>query len=270
MLSFCHVGHSYPVSLLTTFQAQLMHEFSQLGIIYHSRNSSKFYPTQIAVNIISIKKNSSNDSKIVQIKTNSSFSSSSTLSSIPASLSSKPPTSSTSSLASLSAPNISGLQLIIETNFQVVAYCTSELHFEMLRLFIDHRDMIRLPNMTLGQITRDSIKRALKIGITAQQIIDFMLIHSHPRVLNRNPIIPENVTDQIKLWEFERYRIKAQSSVFINLSEIFSGTELYQLYAKLKQYSQEINVLLWSDDNKKCLIVSIEGYHQLDAYSKSI
>lgn len=268
MLSFCQVGHSYPISQLTPIQGQLMMEFSHLGIIYHSPHSSRFYPTQIAVNIISTKKTPTNETTSTSSSstTTSSSSSSSLLasSSVPTPIANIPPT------VNSNRSNISGLELIVETNFQVVAYCSSDLHLAMLSLFVDTRGMISLPNMTLGQITRDSIKYALKMGIKAQQIINFMLIHSHPRLLNRNPIIPENVTDQIKLWESERYRIKSQSSVFIDLPELFSGRQLDDLYVKLKKYSQEINVLLWCNDKKKYFVVTVEGYHQLEAYSRTI
>ena len=258
MLSFCHVGHSYPISQLSQIQAQLMMEFSHLGIIYHSPQSSRFFPTQIAVNIISNKKINSNESSSSTLPGTSSLLTPTLPSSNPA-----PPLSTTSQ-------NMSGLELIVETNFQVVAYCTSDLHLAMLSLFVDNRGMIRLPNMALGQITRDSIKYALKMGIKAQQIINFMLIHSHPRISNRNSIIPENVTDQIKLWESERYRLKTQPSFFINLAEISSGRHLDELYIKLKRYSKDINVLLWCDDEKKHLIVTVEGYYQLEAYSNTI
>lgn len=259
MLSFCRVGNSYPVSLLTPIQVQLMMEFTHLGIIYRANpHSARFYPSQIAVNIIVGSGTASHKLR---------------------SLTSLNPELRDSNMMEQPLPqpnpvtpsaNLSGLELIVETNFQVVAYFTSDLHLAMLSLFVDNRGLVRLPNMALGQITRDSIKYALKMGINASQIINFMKIHSHPRLANRNPIIPENVTDQIKLWESERYRLKIQPSMLINLNEITSGKHLEELYKLLKSYSKEINVLLWSDDTKKCLVVTTEGYHQLDAYARTI
>lgn len=260
MLSFCRVGNSYPVSQLTPIQVQLMMEFTHLGIIYRaSPQSARFYPTQIAVNII-VNGNGTASHKLKSIT-------SLTPELRDSSLVDQPSLQPNSSLPST---NLSGLELIVETNFQVVAYFTSDLHLAMLSLFVDNRGLVRLPNMALGQITRDSIKYALKMGIKAYQIINFMKIHSHPRIINRNPIIPENVTDQIKLWESERYRLKIQPSMYINLNEVTSGKHLEELYHLLKNYSQEINVLLWFDDQKKCLVVTNEGYYQLDAYARTL
>lgn len=45
---------------------------------------------------------------------------------------------------------------------QVVAYTTSSLHVEMLRIFCDVR--CRLPNVVVGFITRASVRRAMASG----------------------------------------------------------------------------------------------------------
>lgn len=45
---------------------------------------------------------------------------------------------------------------------QVVAYTTSALHVEMLRIFCDVR--CRLPNVVVGFITRASVRRAMASG----------------------------------------------------------------------------------------------------------
>jgi transcription initiation factor TFIIH subunit 4 len=276
MLSFCRVGNSYPVSQLTPIQIQLMMEFNHLGIIYRaSPQATRFYPTQIAVNIIV-----SNGTATHKLQSFTSLSPELNDQQLPSQPQLQPQPSAAppqhpldpSSAPPRQAPsaNLSGLELIVETNFQVVAYFTSDLHLAMLSLFVDNRGLVRLPNMALGQITRDSIKAALKIGIKSQQIINFLSIHTHSRLLHRQPLLPENVTDQIKLWESERYRLKAQPSVLFNLHEITSGRHLEELYELLKSYGQEIGVLLWSDDQKKCLVVTVEGSHQLEAYSRTI
>lgn len=246
-----------------------MMEFSHLGIIYRaSPQSPRFYPTQIAVNIII-----GSGTATHKLKSLNSLTPEYSEDTSPLTSSAIPPNDSGSSTTQASATpltNISGLELIVETNFQVVAYFTSDLHLAMLSLFVDNRDLVRLPNMALGSITRDSIKSALKMGIKASQIINFMKIHTHSNFSHRQPLIPENVTDQIKLWESERYRLKLQPSMLLNLNEITSGKHLEQLYQLLKRYSQEINVLLWFDDQKKCLVVTSEGYYQLDAYARTL
>jgi transcription initiation factor TFIIH subunit 4 len=246
-----------------------MMEFSHLGIIYRaSPQSPRFYPTQIAVNIIIGSGTATHKLKSLNSLTPEYSDDSS--SPLISSSSAVPPANPTEAPTSAPSANLSGLELIVETNFQVVAYFTSDLHLAMLSLFVDNRGLVRLPNMALGQVTRDSIKAALKMGIKASQIINFMKIHTHSRVAHRQPLIPENVTDQIKLWESERYRLKLQPSMLLNLHEITSGKHLDELYLLLKKYSQEISVLLWCDDQKKCLVVTSEGYYQLDAYARTL
>ena len=108
----------------------------------------------------------------------------------------------------------------------------------------------RFPNLVVGQITRDSVKKALTNGITADQvrapehhilgaslpmavkIISYLITHAHPQmrknvrppaplaipaepVLNasllfQKPLLPVTVQDQIRLWELEKNRVKSQ------------------------------------------------------------
>lgn len=41
----------------------------------------------------------------------------------------------------------------------------------------------RFPNLVVGVLTRESVRQALRGGITAQQIIHYLEQHSHPQVL---------------------------------------------------------------------------------------
>lgn len=67
----------------------------------------------------------------------------------------------------------------------------------------------RFPNLVVGVITRDSVRQALRGGITADQIIGYLTQHAHPQMLaaeTKHPL-PPTVVDQIKLWEMERNRL---------------------------------------------------------------
>lgn len=60
----------------------------------------------------------------------------------------------------------------------------------------------------VGILTRDSVRQALRGGITANQIIGYLTQHAHPQMLqgeNASPL-PPTVVDQIRLWENERNR----------------------------------------------------------------
>lgn len=72
--------------------------------------------------------------------------------------------------------------------------------------------------MVVGILTRDSVRQALRGGITAEQIIGYLKQHSHPQLLKadaKNPLHP-TVVDQIKLWELERNRLTYSDGVLYN------------------------------------------------------
>lgn len=66
----------------------------------------------------------------------------------------------------------------------------------MLSLFLELR--ARLPNVIVGAITRESMRRALATGIKGRQVLDFLKWHAHPVVRRRSPVVPENIADQVR------------------------------------------------------------------------
>lgn len=63
----------------------------------------------------------------------------------------------------------------------------------------------------MGVLTRESIRLALRGGITAEQIVGYLRQHAHPQMLaaggEASSALPPTVVDQIKLWENERNRL---------------------------------------------------------------
>ncbi|RQM29849.1 hypothetical protein B5M09_012279 [Aphanomyces astaci] len=102
------------------------------------------------------------------------------------------------------------LLIVVETNFKVYAYTQSSLHIAMLSVFA------RLPNLAVGFLTRESIRSALSNGISAEQIYDFLMQHAHPKMLGNSPVIPENIADQLYLWQRERNRIKFDAGELVD------------------------------------------------------
>ncbi|KAK9211497.1 hypothetical protein WN943_000874 [Citrus x changshan-huyou] len=90
--------------------------------------------------------------------------------------------------------------VVVETNFRMYAYSTSKLHYEILRLF--SKIEYQLPNLIVGATTKESLNNAFENGITTEQQ------NAHPRVADRIPSIPENVCDQIRLWESDLNRVE--------------------------------------------------------------
>ena len=111
------------------------------------------------------------------------------------------------------------LRIIVETNFQVCAYVNSELHLDMLKLFVDVS--IRMPNMAFGSITRAKAKKAFSMGITAAQVAEFLTAHAHQSTRENSQIIPSNVTEQLILWEAEMVRIDTDDVTVFGILRIY-------------------------------------------------
>eukprot|EP01083_Nonionella_stella_P098987 278434_1 len=103
--------------------------------------------------------------------------------------------------------------IIVETAFKVFAYTSSKLQLSLLNMFV--RLDVRLPNMVAGIITKESVSRAIRSGITVNQIIAYLQQYAHARMRNKSPVIPENVTDQLMLWENQRARLRVTPSVLL-------------------------------------------------------
>lgn len=97
--------------------------------------------------------------------------------------------------------------MVVETNFRVYAYTNLDLHIALLSYFMKLES--RLPNLIIGFLTRESVCKAFKDGLQFSQIVTFLSNHS-------KHALPENVMDQIKLWEMERQRVDDQESIMLD------------------------------------------------------
>lgn len=95
--------------------------------------------------------------------------------------------------------------IVVETNYRVYAFTSSPLHIAILRLFV--RCDTLLPTFFVGTLTRDSVSSALQSGLTAEEMVSFLAHHAHHRVAWRTPVVPEVVSDQIRLWQKESERV---------------------------------------------------------------
>lgn len=140
--------------------------------------------------------------------------------------------------------------VVVETNFRMYAYSSSKLHCEILRLF--SRIEYQLPNLIVGAITKESLYNAFKNGITADQIVTFLQQNAHPRVAERIPSVPENVTDQIRLWESDLNRVDITPAHFY---DEFPSREVFEAAC---DYAREWNGLLWEDSKNMRLVVKAD------------
>ncbi|WOK92805.1 RNA polymerase II transcription factor B subunit 2 isoform X4 [Canna indica] len=145
--------------------------------------------------------------------------------------------------------------VVVETNFRLYAYSTSKLYCEILRLF--SRIEYQLPNLIVGAITKESLYNAFENGITAEQIISFLQQNAHPRVAQKIPTVPENVTDQIRLWETDRNRVETTPSY---LYEDFPSKDVFEAAC---DFARELGGLLYEDFKNLRLIVRIEVHQEM-------
>jgi transcription initiation factor TFIIH subunit 4 len=242
-LSYCTAGRGYPIDALSKTQQQLVFEFSQVGIVFMpSITSPHFFPSRVAINMIF----GAADHSAVLAPSHMAISS---LPGVGGSASEP----STPALA---------LQIIVETNNQVVAYLSNDIHLAMVQLFVDVT--VRMPNMALGRITKEKVRQAFKMGIKAAQIVDFLVLHAHPHVRRRNPVIPENVTDELALWEAELQRVHAEECVIIDFRE-FSNIGRHE-FSELVSALRASGVVLWHSEEKVMLGVTPQGVQLVRNY----
>eukprot|EP00903_Cladosiphon_okamuranus_P007748 g7506.t1 len=220
-LSYCKVGDAYPLGALTQTQRDLAQDFVELGLLFKRKaKSTRFYPTSIAVNLIfgssPAGRGGGGGGGVGQRQPQ------------PA-----------GTLANGKKGDDTSIHIIVETNFQVIAYTRSKLHFAMLSLFLELRAL--LPNAIVGAITRESMRKALATGIKGRQVLDFLKWHAHPVVRRRTPVVPENIADQVLLWERERDRMEHQEGVLMDVS--YASREAFR---GMVDFANANKGLLWS------------------------
>ncbi|KAF8427842.1 transcription factor Tfb2-domain-containing protein [Tirmania nivea] len=216
MLGSLELGQDYSKETLTPTQKHMLEDLREYGIVYSRKTSSqRFYPTRLATSL----------------------------------------TSEAASLRSASAGFNTALSkgsgegfVIIETNYRVYAYTDSPLQIAVLSLFA--RLSARYPNMVAGRISRQSVRTAIKMGITADQIIDYLTVHAHPQLRKNNPILPPTVVDQIRLWQIEGERMKPTPGYLL---KEFTTTAEYDAVCK---YAEELGVLVWKNNQKRSFFVT--------------
>lgn len=155
--------------------------------------------------------------------------------------------------------------IVVETNYRIYAYTDSPLQVALLALFSELQ--YRFPGFTLGILTRESVRQALKSGIKADEIIKFLTVNSHPTALKdktRNPV-PSTICDQIKYWEIERNRFVFKPG------NLYSQFESQKDFETLRNYAKESNYLIWETSrNDRKMVVSEEGHDDVKVYWKRI
>lgn len=122
---------------------------------------------------------------------------------------------------------------------------------------------LRFPNLAVGILTRDSVRQALKSGITAEQIVGFLRLHAHPRMLALGPpVLPPTIVDQIKLWENERNRFTFSEGILY--SQFLSQAD----FEVLRDHAQDLGVLTWQNPQRRTMVVTRAGHEEVKRFWK--
>ncbi|KAF9118653.1 RNA polymerase II transcription factor B 52 kDa subunit [Mortierella sp. 14UC] len=242
-LGSLELGNDYSSEKLTPSQTHLLEDLKAYGIVYQrKRGSRRYYPTRLATTLTS---------------------------GTPVMLGSHSNATKNNAAAAAAAVRKSEEEeedghgfIVIETNYRVYAYTDSPLQIAVLNLFVHLRD--RFPNMVTGVITRDSIRRALSNGITAEQIITYLSAHAHAQMRKHSPVLPLTVVDQIRLWEIEKNRLRAAPSWN------YSQFNRQQDFESTLEYASELGVVQWSDSKRKMLCITNEGHQPVGAYVRKL
>lgn len=124
--------------------------------------------------------------------------------------------------------------IIVETTFYVYAYTNMVSQIGLLKEFC--RLDYKFPNLVRGKITKAKIMAVLERGITVDRILSFLQDYAHPVMRENNPILPVNVSDQIKLWGEERERL------------IFTKVKFIKGFSTRQEYNEYVHVLKKQDE----------------------
>ncbi|KAK4110853.1 transcription factor Tfb2 [Canariomyces notabilis] len=247
MLASLELGRAYDTDALTETRRNMLPALVDFGLIYIPREDTRqYFPTRLATTL------TSGASALRSVS--SGFAAATTNTS-----------GDTSSLGTTAAdaPSSKGF-IIIETNYRVYAYTSSPLQIAVLALFTQLN--MRFAGMVTGRLTRDSIRRAIGFGITADQIISYLAAHAHEQMVRAaaatgRPVLPPTVVDQIRLWQLENERMRTTAGF------LFKDFDTPDEYAALCSYAEEIGVLVWKSDRRKMFFAS--KMEQLRDYLKS-
>jgi transcription initiation factor TFIIH subunit 4 len=153
------------------------------------------------------------------------------------------------------------LQLIVEKNFRVYAYTDVDLHVALLALFC--RVETRLPNLVVATLTRRSALTAFANGISAQQVAHFLRQRVHPIMTSQGAGVPENVIDQLVIWEEERHRASFEPAVMVG------GFETAASFRECVAFAGREGALEWSDEARLQVLVKRAAVDALKAFMRS-
>ncbi|XP_068620323.1 general transcription factor IIH subunit 4 [Battus philenor] len=228
-LSFSTLGKDYSTEGMSNNMLVFLQHLREFGLVYQrKRKAGRFYPTRLALNITCVRDGSA---PAVPLE---------------------------------GGPRTRGY-IVVETNYRVYAYTQTSLQVALLGLFTEL--LYRFPNLVVGVLTRESVRQALRGGITADQIIHYLEQHSHPQMMKSESagiratsLLPPTVVDQVRLWEAERNRFTYTEGVVYN--QFMSQAD----FTLVRDYARAQGVLTWQSERTRTVLVTRAGHELVRRY----
>ncbi|KAI1338941.1 RNA polymerase II transcription factor B subunit 2-like protein [Xylariaceae sp. FL0016] len=221
LLASLELGRAYDTDALTEARQNMLPYLVDFGLIYvPPSNTHQFFPTRLSTTL------TSSDTTVRSASTQF--------------------TAAASDPASSDA-GADKSAIILETNFRMYAYVNSPLEIAVLSLFSDLK--FRFKGLASGHLTRGSIKRAVDMGITSDQIISYLATHAHEQMHRHaatanKPLLPPVVIDQIRLWQLDTERMLGTQGF------LFKEFEDWREYKEICTFAEDIGVVMWRNDRK--------------------
>jgi len=105
---------------------------------------------------------------------------------------------------------------------------------------------------------------ALDSGVTADQIIGYLIQHAHKHAAAQTPVVPGVVVDQIRLWQKDLQRMRTTTAV------LYKNFETRELYEQVASYAASLAAILTRNDSKQ-EFVAISSFHdQIRSHIKHV
>lgn len=238
LLASLELGRAYDTDALTEARRDMLPNLVDFGLVYvPSTNTRQFFPTRLATTLTS--------SETTLRSVSAGF----------AAIGSSNPAASAADGGGGgdAAQDKSTSSIILETNFRLYAYVNSPLQIAVLALFVDLK--YRFRGLVSGVLTRASIRRAVDMGITSDQVISYLATHAHEQMHRvaasaHKPVLPPVVVDQIRLWQLDTERMLATPGF------LFRDFDDYKEYNEICNFADDIGVVAWRNDRKGMFFAS--------------
>ncbi|CAH0724124.1 unnamed protein product, partial [Brenthis ino] len=244
-LSFSTLGKDYSTEGMSNNMLVFLQHLREFGLVYQrKRKAGRFYPTRLALHMARVRDDAPAGGPGAGA-----------------------PVAAGGPGAGASGAAGPAGYIVVETNYRVYAYTQSSLQVALLGLFTEL--VYRFPNVVVGVLTRESVRAALRGGISARQIVRYLEQHAHPQMLKSETggvrsrgALPPTVVDQVRLWEGERNRFTYTDGIIYN--QFLSQAE----FVVLRDYAARAGYVTWASERARTLVLTRASHDDVRRFWK--